>query len=81
MHTRAKETRANELMKVLTLFFLAISLYSQQHREAGKFLKDQDELFVLRGQDIEGAGCGGKGKGLREWRKKMERLQEMQGCK
>ncbi len=69
-YTRAKETRANELMKVLTLFFFfAFSLCSQQHREAGKIVKDQDELFVLRGQDSEGAGWGGEATGLREWRK------------
>lgn len=68
-YTRAKETRANELMKVLTLFFLSFYLSSQQHREAGKILKDQDELLVLRGQDIEREGWGGEGKGVREWRK------------
>lgn len=51
------------------VFFFAFSLCSQQHREAGKIVKDQDELFVLRGQDSEGAGWGAKATGLREWRK------------
>lgn len=48
-YTRAKETRANELMKVLTLISF-LFFPSPSITEKLKMLKDQVELFVLQGK-------------------------------